>query len=116
MYDWREWCAYTTWDDSDFTASEMCCVCGGGSTNHTDGAQLPAFDISAHGSDVAVAIASFDVAIDDFTLVELNSFTLDTSHDHDGTSWMEVAYNYYCSNYAFTRAGGNHTHDPNASS
>merc|ERR550514_2391965 len=75
MYDWREWCAYTTWDDSDFTASEMCCVCGGGgygdddiSLEHTDGAQLPAFDISAHGSDVAVAIASFDVAIDNFTL------------------------------------------------
>ena len=41
-----------------------------------------------------------DVAIDNFTLVELNSFTLDTSHDHDGTSWMEVAYNHYCSNYA----------------
>ena len=39
---------------------------------HTDGAQLPAFDVSASGSNVAAAIPSVDVTIGDFTLVGLD--------------------------------------------
>ena len=79
----------------------------GFSLEHTDDAPLPAFSLSVH---VVGATASFNVTIDDFTLVELDSFTLDTEYNYDGTIVSD--YGHYCSNdaraevFATTTTGG----------
>ena len=46
----------------------------------------------------SVSIASVDVTIDGFTLAKLDSFTLDTEYNYDGTIVSD--YGHYCSNDA----------------
>ena len=77
----------------------------GFSIEHTDGAQIPAFDVSGDLNPSGkgfLAIENVELTMEDFTLVQLDSFTVDNHYDHENS--MDNAYGFYCSNYAEAEA------------
>ena len=61
-YNSNSWaCAYTSWGDEDFSATEMCCVCGGGEMGwKEDKAVSGVFAIGFDGFDDMLLSGNFD--------------------------------------------------------